>query len=107
MTDKLKLKNGKEISVNGGIIGLSAKPDDPSYEWSPSEGWDSGIPDATYSEYFEKKHLKYDHITKAEMLEICDIMLARWQEFKSYVEEQKEKDYVLNADKPDQSSKRC
>lgn len=95
MTHNLKLKNGKIISINGGIIGLGIKPDDyGNNRWSPSEGWDAGFPKATYDEYFYKDELEYEHLTKAEMLEVCDVMIARWNEFKSYVEQQIEKDYV-------------
>lgn len=87
--DYLTLKNGKKIYCNLGIIGLDPKPEEG--EWTISQGYDGGVPYATYSQYWGKGDEEFlDYITKAEMLEICDIMIARWNEFKNYVEQQKD-----------------
>ncbi len=91
--DGLKLKNGKEIYANCGIIGLGPKPEEEYERWSPTEGYDGGFPNVTYSEYFDGD-LNYTHLTKNEMLEVCDIMIERWQDFKKYVNGQIEKDYI-------------
>mgnify|MGYP001568164662 CR=1 FL=1 len=58
MKDGLKLKNGKEIYANCGIIGLSLKPEDDEV-WYPSEGYDGGFPRATYDPYFDKEDMEY------------------------------------------------
>ena len=92
MSDYLKLSNGKQIYCHGGIIGLSEKPTDDHSYWSPSQGWDAGLPPESFGPYFSSDDLEFDHITKVEMLEICDIMIARWQEYKKFVSEQKEFD---------------
>ena len=90
MNDYLTLSNGKKIYCNGGIIGLSKQDDNYREVWHPNYGWDGGLADATYFPHFSEDDLEYDHITKAEMLEICDIMIARWQDYKKFVLEQKE-----------------
>lgn len=88
MSDNLKLSNGKEVYANCGIVGLAPKPENDEI-WMPSEGYDGGFPTPTFSPFYEAGESSAE-ITKFEMLEVCDIMITRWKEYKNYILAQKE-----------------
>lgn len=77
MTDgRIKFSTGKEIEPNAGYVGLS--PD-----FGISEGYDGTYCD--YDEYLEivDNAEPGDHnvLTHQEQLELCVIMISRWQAF--------------------------
>jgi hypothetical protein len=72
----IKLKSGKEIYANHGIIGITPKGEDREY-FLLTEGYDGDIELSYYGDDGEY-HPKY---TKEELLEIGGIMIRRWLEF--------------------------
>ncbi len=71
----ITLSTGKELSANLGIIGLAPKGKDG---WEISEGYDAGM----WSEWYEAKTSNGKDLTKHELIEIADYMIALWGEFK-------------------------
>jgi hypothetical protein len=73
MSAKITLRNGKVLEPNGGVIGLNNGPD-----FQIHEGWDGAYqvfdPDDIYN--------PADILTIVEAIEVCDLMIARWQEYK-------------------------
>jgi hypothetical protein len=76
--DSLKLKSGREIYANHGIIGLA--PDDDEY-FDLTEGYDSQISTGDWDD-----NGKYTQWPKEDIVEICDIMIERWTKFKEKVQ---------------------
>lgn len=82
MSEQLKLFTGKIIDATEGIIGLGIGPkfelgsgaDDTLYEFEENE----------YEGYPESDNIAY--LTRQERLELCEIMIARWQAYKTKVE---------------------
>lgn len=77
-SDHIPLSTGRLIPANRGIIGL-APPDDDG--WSITEGFDCGVWHQGIWDYNPAQSL-----TRAELLELADIMLARWTAFRTYAE---------------------
>ncbi len=75
----IKLRSGKELDPNRGFIGLSDK-------FEISEGYDSEIyryahrTDFGYEE--DEDPANNSLLTDEECVELCDYMIARWNEFK-------------------------
>lgn len=76
------LSTGKKVDPNRGVIGLGPAPEfalcegydgdltkfEDAIEWDPDT-----LPDSPYC------------FTQPEQLEICEIMLARWQAYKTFL----------------------
>lgn len=73
MSDNLKLKTGREVYANRGLIGINA-------ELEVAEGYD-GVPDgANFPQEWDDEDYQYWSVE--ERVELADIMIARWQAFK-------------------------
>lgn len=76
-----KLKSGKLIYANHGIISLTPK-DNPVDGCRLTEGYDSPIflnrlgDDNEYVRYYSKD----------DILEMCDMMIKRWEDYKKEIE---------------------
>ena len=67
----LRLATGKELYLHLGIIGLS--PD-----LRASHGYDGGV--------FDFESVEWSELTKTELIEIADLMIERWNQFKERAE---------------------
>lgn len=80
--NELKLSTGIVLDCNCGIVGLGPAPnfnlgegyDGPLYNFEREKQYD---PDLTPG---------YDYLTRADRLALCEVMIARWQAFKEYTE---------------------
>lgn len=72
MSDTLKLKSGRELYANRGLISINE-------ELEISEGYDGGLPAPPNSENY-----KYDEdgLSKEDALDLADILIDRWKRFK-------------------------
>lgn len=74
MNDGLTLSNGRHFYANCGIIGIDAECE------SISEGYDGSI---AHISDIHKEPGEFDKpATREEMIEIADIMIKRWTDFK-------------------------
>ena len=74
MGDDIILKSGKIIKPNGGFVSINQNLD-------IAEGWDGGMPLIPTDDYYDED--KYaEKLTKEETLELADIMINRWQQFR-------------------------
>jgi hypothetical protein len=74
-----KLSTGKEVDANCGIIGLGPAP-----EYTIGEGYDGHLEKYGDRKGWDDEAKPTDpySYTREEQIEIADIMIARWQEFK-------------------------
>lgn len=84
-------------SANLGIVGLSLlqseNGDDVTIDW-PTEGYDGHLHECRWHKWPEGSKVplaiegvfKQSGHTKAEWLELADVMIARWQEWKAEIE---------------------
>lgn len=82
MSEKLKLSTGKILDANDGVVGLGVAP-----EFTIGLGADDklyGFEESYFEGYPEPDNDWY--LTRKERLELCDIMIARWQAFKAKTE---------------------
>lgn len=73
--DELELPSGKIVSANCGIIGIGPN-------LNLSGGYDDGIPCVSNSWHDEKDPFS-ETLSKAEVVDLADIMIARWQAFRA------------------------
>lgn len=82
MNNILKLSSGTEIDANRGLISLSPGPkfemgegyDGPLYSFEEKREWDE---DLTPNGEF---------LNRADRIELCDVMIARWLAYKTKME---------------------
>ena len=74
--DYLKLKSGRKLYINCGFVSINENLD-------IAEGYDSELPRAPNDPDYE-----YDdkRLTKEEAIELANIMINRWTEFKKSCE---------------------
>lgn len=82
MSRELKLSTGKILEGHAGIIGLGVAP-----YFELGSGADDVL--LNFEENRFDEYPKLDNpgfLTRQERLELCDIMIARWQAFKTKTE---------------------
>jgi hypothetical protein len=72
----MELSTGKKIYVNRDIIGIGPELDEVF------EGYDGSV---CWIGSEDRENNGYDNLTREEMVEIADIMIGRWTEFKRRV----------------------
>lgn len=79
----LTLSSGKILQVNCGFVGLN-----PAFEIS--EGYDGPINKFEEESQWNETLTPEDSwtITRTEQIELCNIMLTRWQTFKNKLEKE-------------------
>lgn len=80
--DNIKLKSGKIISPNRNFLGITRafNYDTRKFdgEWEISEGYDNEL----WLEEYDNNDKYIPVFTQSELIEIADIMIERWNEFK-------------------------
>lgn len=74
--DEIALSTGRKVYANCGIVGI--KPADPG--GGLSYGYDGSIPTYRDSEFMSDQE---DQLSPAECVELADIMIAAWQQFRA------------------------
>lgn len=77
----IKLKSGKDVYANKGLISIPSRMD-TAYPCL-YEGYDGDIPLTRFDDETDEQLPTF---TFMELLEIADIMIGRWTEFKHAVE---------------------
>lgn len=81
MTD-LILSTGTVLTCNCGIVGLGPAPD-----FELGEGYDGRFFNFEQEKQYDPELTPgYDYLTRADRLALCEVMIARWQAFKEYTE---------------------
>lgn len=75
-SDNIKLKSGYELYANCGFVGINE-------ELNVAEGYDGSLPEPSYGEFYDKD---YPGPSKADMLELCDILIDRWTRLRAKIE---------------------
>lgn len=80
---KIRLSTGKEVYANHGIIGLGPEP-----EFQMSEGYDGMLTPFETEHAWDEDLKETDSwvLSLAERIEICNLMIARWQTLKTRLE---------------------
>lgn len=80
----IKLRSGKEIDANHDLISINNKNSQFSNYggWELGDGYDSSL---DLLEWDDKKNDYVPEYTREELVELCEIMQARWERFKQEV----------------------
>ncbi len=73
MSDEIILKSGKKIYAHRNIVGIDDKLE-------LSQGYDGGMPATPNCDYYAD--MDDNILTKEETLELADLMINRWQQFR-------------------------